>query len=98
MLGIVLVMGAWFLLPFGISQLTTGSITALPVLEVIGGAALLARGVVIVVREVRARRRAERLRASFSESGKANPLFDEDRRPLPTGGIPIAWMGNVPGS
>ena len=98
LLGVILVVGAWLLLPFGISQLTTGVVAALPVLEVVGGVALLAGGVVIVVREVRARRKAERLHASVVEIGKANPLFDEDRRPLPTGGTPIAWIGNVPGS
>ena len=97
-LGVGLVAVAWLILPFGIYQLAIGPVALAPFIEAVGGAALLAGGVVVVVSGVRGRRRAERMHAPVTESGKANPAFDKDRQPLPTGGVPLGWIGNVPGS
>ncbi|GAA3861828.1 hypothetical protein GCM10022381_02630 [Leifsonia kafniensis] len=97
-IGVVLVAGAWLLLPFGISQLATGQVVVLPVLDVLGGGALLAGGVCLIVSGVRGRRRAESMHKPDTENGQANPAFDEDRQPLATGGVPLGWIGNVPGS
>lgn len=35
---------------------------------------------------------------SGNRRGKANPAFDGDRTTLPTDGVPLGWIGNLPGS
>jgi hypothetical protein len=97
-LGVVLVAGAWLVLPFAVYHLAIGPVALVPGIEAVGGAMLLAGGVIAVLSGLRGRRRAETMHAPVTESGKANPAFDEDRRPLPTGGVPLGWIGNVPGS
>jgi hypothetical protein len=97
-LGLILGTGAWLLLPYGIYQLATGSAITVPVIEAVAGVALLAAGVLTLVGGARARRRAASVHAPVTAAGRANPAFGEDRQPLPTGGVPINWIGGVPGS
>lgn len=97
-LGVVLCVAAWLMLPFGVFQLATASMSVVSLGLVIAGALLLTASVLLVVRGITVRRRAVREHAAVSAFGKANPAFGEDRKTVPTGGVPISWMGGVPGS
>ncbi|MDJ0377475.1 hypothetical protein [Cryobacterium sp. PH31-L1] len=90
-LGVLIFAGAWLLIPFGIFQSAAGSAWF-----VVGGVVLLADSAWLVVIGTRMRRRAQRDHAVATAFGKANPAFDEDRKPVPTAGVPLGWIGNVP--
>jgi hypothetical protein len=96
--GVVLIVGAWLVLPLGIYQLVSAPVSVVSVVEVVAGVALLAAGVAVIVNGMRVRRAAVRVHAPETPGGRGNPRFDEDRKSLPTGGVPISWIGGVPGS
>jgi hypothetical protein len=95
--GVALLVGAWLTLPLGLYQIASTSMSVLTVVEILAGFVLLVAGVAVILRGLRMRREALRSIAPEAMTGRANPAFDEDRKSLPTGGVPHNWIGNVPG-
>ncbi|TFB69834.1 hypothetical protein [Cryobacterium sp. Hz9] len=84
-------------IPFGmflaLTAVSGGSLALLAV-----GAIFLLASIVSVVGGIRVRRQSVRDHAPATAFGKANPAFDGDGKTLPTGGVPLSWIGNVPGT
>ncbi|MBG6215535.1 hypothetical protein RCH23_003481 [Cryobacterium sp. CAN_C3] len=97
-IGSVLLVGAWLTIPFSIYRSFNASLSGFSLGLMAGGVVLLGASIFFVVCGVRVRRRALREHAVASVMGKANPAFDGDRKTLPTGGVPLSWIGHVPGS
>ncbi|MBG6215126.1 MAG: hypothetical protein LH475_03265 [Cryobacterium sp.] len=90
--------GAWLTLPLGVYLLMTVANSAGSLGLVAGGIILLAVSVLLAVSGVQALKQSLRKHATVTAFGKANPAFGEDRKNLPTGGVPLSWIGNVAGS
>jgi hypothetical protein len=97
-LGSLLFVGAWLTIPFGAFLAITASLSGGSLALLGGGVIFLLASIASVVGGIRVRRQSARDHAAATASGKANPAFDGDRKTLPTGGVPLSWIGNVPGT
>lgn len=97
-LGSLLFVGVWLTIPFGTSLAITASMSGGSLALLAVGVIFLLASIVSVVGGIRVRRQSARDHAAATASGKANPAVDGDRKTLPTGGVPLSWIGNVLGT